>query len=414
MSQAPNDRPIRKNQLEEKRLIKEHKDTQYIFYYAMDNTYVTYSVTDKIIWPDHYTIYDMLSLPHNFTTTDSNGNFARLITWGDKETIKRKMLQLEAALSDQANQAGNDSFHVSDLDLSRKYSASQQSDFAENEPHEISDDDDDLELGSQPFLESQRQFVESQSQSSQPEFQASTSIHGQQRITSMLPSMKRSLSVKEVPNKSLKIRRDDSKRPSSSSSVTPVRRIPTPDSLELESPSPSPVVMTSLVSAFSQMNGTMRKRNTTLNKICTVQLQQTSNLTKVSKTLSYIRDGMRPGSLLSLELPSPQPLVDSQHGSEETPSVMFNDVELMEVPGSSPTVYAISLARILFSTDEIKNGMVEPKKPGDKRARPSLDHSKMAIIKKCIAVRFGTHFDKWETARSAINQLGDWFIFMFF
>ncbi|XP_068672926.1 uncharacterized protein [Montipora foliosa] len=96
---------------------------------------------------------------------------------------------------------------------------------------------------------------------------------------------------------------------------------------------------------------------------------------------------------------------DDDDGSVD-PDFVFNGIDLLalKAPPKEPTRYATKLAGLLFSKEELLQGMVAP--VNEKFTRTALDPERITVIRKCIGKRYSEKIltRHWADIRRAINQ----------
>ncbi|XP_015761292.1 PREDICTED: uncharacterized protein LOC107340454 [Acropora digitifera] len=99
---------------------------------------------------------------------------------------------------------------------------------------------------------------------------------------------------------------------------------------------------------------------------------------------------------------------DDDDGSVD-PDFVFNGIDLLALKGppKEPTRYATKLAGLLFSKEELLQGMVAP--VNEKFTRTALDPERITVIRKCIGKRYSKKIltRHWADIRRAINQKCD-------
>ena len=82
--------------------------------------------------------------------------------------------------------------------------------------------------------------------------------------------------------------------------------------------------------------------------------------------------------------------------------VVVEDLDLGQISGHTPAIYATRIAKKKFTADELKNKMCHPQGSSNS-FRGALDDQKVA--KTCLAVLQRFKRDYWNTARDAINRI---------
>uniref|UniRef100_A0A7M5WZR4 BEN domain-containing protein n=2 Tax=Clytia hemisphaerica TaxID=252671 RepID=A0A7M5WZR4_9CNID len=116
---------------------------------------------------------------------------------------------------------------------------------------------------------------------------------------------------------------------------------------------------------------------------------------------------------------SEQPLPNANPNLNQTQTALLDENDFVLADGSNlldvarhntPTIYAIALAKAMFTTEELENGMVSPK-AGKRKSRTALDPNQVKKIKRLIQHQYKLDEPKfkkiWPHCRRSINQAGN-------
>lgn len=142
--------------------------------------------------------------------------------------------------------------------------------------------------------------------------------------------------------------------------------------------------------------------NISVTKLLTNNSQQLKVMESSLKQLKKIRKALEQNSGRPNAYVAP-----SDDTIESLEPIMYNGVDIVRLGNRnlSPSEYGILLGRFLWSDEELKDGILCPKKRSQATRSP-LDNERSNVFLNAVFTRYGRDEDAVCTARDAINQLG--------
>jgi len=88
---------------------------------------------------------------------------------------------------------------------------------------------------------------------------------------------------------------------------------------------------------------------------------------------------------------------------------VYNNIDLLalKAPSKEPTRYATKVAGVLFTREELLNGMIPPL--SHTGTKVEFDKEKVALLRKCMARKYGDKVLQkyWPEIRRSVNQKGN-------